>query len=166
MKSIKILPLLAAIANFQINSSVVSAFLPPSTISAAPSRSIPSAFVTSPIISPCSRPHPLSHTSSSPPRHDATRRSTHLQGVFGLGPAELVIIAIAGIIFIGPSKLLEFSKEAGSVAGQTSSGMGDEWNELKAIPEEFQKGVEEGEIDARSRKAKDMDEVGEETQVM
>jgi len=44
--------------------------------------------------------------------------------------------------------------------------MGDEWNELKAIPEEFQKGVEEGEIDARSRKAKDMDEVGEETQVM
>jgi len=31
---------------------------------------------------------------------------------------------------------------------------------LKAIPEEFQKGVEEGEIEARSRKAKVMDGVG------
>ena len=37
--------------------------------------------------------------------------------------------------------------------------MGDEWTELKAIPEEFEKGVEEGEIEARSRKAKDMEPV-------
>lgn len=68
---------------------------------------------------------------------------------------------MAGLVVIGPSKLLQFSKEAGSVAGQTATGMGDEWSELKAIPEEFQKGLEEGEIEARSRKAKVMDGVGE-----
>lgn len=67
---------------------------------------------------------------------------------------------MAGLVVIGPSKLLQFSKEAGSVAGQTATGFGDEWSELKAIPEEFQKGVEEGEIEARSRKAKVMDGVG------
>lgn len=46
------------------------------------------------------------------------------------------------------------------MAGKTGTGMGDEWSEIKAIPEEFQKGVEEGEIEARSRKAKVMDDVG------
>jgi len=78
-----------------------------------------------------------------------------LRSFFGLGPGELVIVAIAGVILIGPSKLSQLSKEAGSVAGN----MGDEWSELKAIPEEFQKGVEEGEIEARCRKAKDMESV-------
>ena len=48
------------------------------------------------------------------------------------------------------------------MAGKTASEMGSEWSELKAIPKEFQKGVEEGEIEARSRKAKVMDEVGDE----
>jgi len=76
-----------------------------------------------------------------------------LRSFFGLGPGELVIIAIAGVILVGPSKLSQLSKEAGSVAGK----MGDEWSELKAIPEEFQKGLEEGEVEARSRKAKDME---------
>ena len=83
--------------------------------------------------------------------------------VFGLGPAELTIVAVAALIVIGPSKLLEFSKEAGSVAGKTVSGvngMGEEWSEeLKAIPEEFRKGVELGEMEARSRKAKVMTNV-------
>lgn len=83
-----------------------------------------------------------------------------MHSFFGLGPAEILIVAIAGLVVIGPSKLLEFSKEAGSVAGKTASEMGEDWSELKAIPEEFQKGVEEGEIEARSRKAKDMEEVG------
>lgn len=60
---------------------------------------------------------------------------------------------------IGPSKLLQFSREAGEVASKSTSGLGDEWGELKNIPEEFQKGIEEGEIEARSRKAKVMDDV-------
>ncbi len=36
------------------------------------------------------------------------------------------------------------------------------WKELKNIPEEFQKGVEEGEIEGRSRKAKVMEKVDQE----
>lgn len=98
--------------------------------------------------------------SHQPPRRRGCA-TTRLHSFFGLGPAELVIIAIAGLIFIGPDKLLQFSKEAGSVAGKTASGLGDEWSELKNIPEEFQKGLEEGEIEARSRKAKAMKDVGE-----
>lgn len=76
-----------------------------------------------------------------------------------MGPAELILIGIAGVIVIGPSKLLEFSKEAGSMAGKSAASMGDEWSEVKKIPDEFQKGLEEGEIEARSRKAKEMKEV-------
>jgi len=38
--------------------------------------------------------------------------------------------------------------------------MGGEWGEaLNSIPEEFKKGVDEGEIEARSRKAKVMPDV-------
>ena len=85
--------------------------------------------------------------------------STQLRSLFGLGPGELVLIAVAGLIVVGPSKLLEFSREAGEVAGKSAAGLGDEWSELKAIPEEFQKGMEEGEIESRSRRAKVMDEV-------
>ena len=70
-----------------------------------------------------------------------------------------MLIAVAGLIVVGPSKLLEFSREAGEVAGKSAAGLGDEWSELKAIPEEFQKGMEEGEIESRSRRAKIMDEV-------
>jgi len=98
----------------------------------------------------------------SRPPSPPNRINTRLHSFFGFVPAELLVVAIAGLIFIGPSKLLQFSKEAGSVAGKNGSGLGDEWSNLKAIPEEFQKGAEEGEVEARSRKAKDMDEVGDE----
>jgi len=41
--------------------------------------------------------------------------------------------------------------------------MGNEWSEeLKNIPEEFRKGVEMGEMEARSRKAKVMENVEKE----
>lgn len=36
------------------------------------------------------------------------------------------------------------------------------WKELKNIPEEFQKGLEEGEIETRSKKAKVMEKVDQE----
>jgi Sec-independent protein translocase protein TatA len=88
--------------------------------------------------------------------------STRLQSFFGLGPAEIAIVALASVIVIGPTKLLNFSKEAGSIAGKTASSMGNEWSdELKNIPEEFRKGVEMGEMEARSRKAKVMENVEE-----
>lgn len=95
---------------------------------------------------------PRTIASSAPAKPSAT---PGLRSFFGLGPGELVIVAIAGVILLGPSKLSELSREAGSAVGK----MGDEWTELKAIPEEFEKGVEEGEIEARSRKAKDMEPV-------
>ena len=87
-----------------------------------------------------------------------TTTTTCLHSFFGLGPAELAIVALASLVVIGPSKLLDFSKEAGNIAGKTAAGFGEEWSdELKSIPEEFRKGVELGEIEARSRKAKVME---------
>lgn len=85
------------------------------------------------------------------------RSSTTLPSFFGLGPSELVLIAIAGVFVLGPSKLAQMSREAGNLAAN-SGGLGEEW---KKIPEEFKKGVEEGEIEARGRRAKSMDDVGE-----
>ena len=101
--------------------------------------------------------HQIIHPALSRRQITKPSSSTRLQSFFGLGPGELILIFLAGLIVIGPSKLLQFSKEAGEVAGKTAAGLGDEWSEIKSIPEEFQKGMEEGEIEARSRKAKVMD---------
>ena len=60
------------------------------------------------------------------------------------------------------------SRQAGQVAGKSKddlkdgvdglkeAGVPEEW---KAIPEEFKKGIEEGEIEARGRRAKVMKEI-------
>ena len=135
----------------------VSAFIPPPPSTyrqSISSLSSPSAYITSPITfsQQSIMHHQIIHPALS--RRQITKpSSTHLQSFFGLGPGELILIFLAGLIVIGPSKLLQFSK----VAGKTAAGLGDEWSEIKSIPEEFQKGMEEGEIEARSRKAKVMD---------
>jgi sec-independent protein translocase protein TatA len=72
-------------------------------------------------------------------------------GFFGLGAPEIIIILIAGAFVLGPQKLAELGKEAGKMS-----------SDLKDVPKEFQKGLEEGEIEARSRKAKKMEEDPEE----
>ena len=110
---------------------------------------------------PASGRHPSSRSDAITSRGRAvpSATSTRLRSFFGLGPAELVLIAVAGLIVVGPSKILEFSRDAGEVAGKSASGLGDEWSGLKAIPEEFQKGVEEGETEWKSRRAKVMDDV-------
>lgn len=64
-------------------------------------------------------------------------------GLFGLGAPEIVIILVAAAFLLGPEKLAELGKDAGKMA-----------TELKEVPKEFQKGLEEGEIEARSKKAK------------
>ncbi|KAL7516269.1 hypothetical protein ACHAWX_001303 [Stephanocyclus meneghinianus] len=69
-----------------------------------------------------------------------------LPSFFGLGPAELVLITIAGVFMLGPSKLAQMSQEVENLAAN-SSRLGEEW---KKIPEEFKKGIEEGEIEAES----------------
>ena len=142
--------------NMVINSHILSsAFIPPSTYQQpiATTFSSPINFSPPPIIST------NRHISTISNRRTIT--TTRLRSFFGLGPGELILIAIAGLLVVGPTKLLRLSKEAGEVAGKTASGLGDEWDEIKSIPEEFQMGVEEGEIDARSRKAKVMDKIND-----
>ena len=71
------------------------------------------------------------------------------QGLFGLGGLEIAVILIVVGFIIGPQKL-------GEMAGQFKGGLDDVPDELKKIPQDFMKGVEEGEINARARNAKPM----------
>eukprot|EP00557_Chaetoceros_sp_GSL56_P004756 CAMPEP_0176488858 /NCGR_PEP_ID=MMETSP0200_2-20121128/6952_1 /TAXON_ID=947934 /ORGANISM="Chaetoceros sp., Strain GSL56" /LENGTH=80 /DNA_ID=CAMNT_0017885907 /DNA_START=358 /DNA_END=600 /DNA_ORIENTATION=- len=68
---------------------------------------------------------------------------------FGLGLPEIAIILVAAAFLLGPQKIAELGRDAGKMT-----------TELKKVPEEFQKGLEEGEIEARSKRAKPMDNVG------
>mmetsp|Transcript_48887 Transcript_48887/g.72634 ORF Transcript_48887/g.72634 Transcript_48887/m.72634 type:complete len:151 (+) Transcript_48887:141-593(+) len=67
-------------------------------------------------------------------------------GLFGLGGPEIAIILIVGAFVLGPEKLASLGRDAGKMAG-----------ELKEVPKEFQKGIEEGEAEARAIKAKSME---------
>ena len=71
--------------------------------------------------------------------------------LFGLGGLEIAVILIAVFFVLGPQKLAEIGRDAGRAA-----------SDFKDIPKEFQKGLEEGEIESRSRTAKPMDSVDEE----
>lgn len=75
----------------------------------------------------------------------------HVQtmGLFGLGLPEIGIIVFAAILVLGPQKLAEMTRDAGKM----TAGLSDE---LKEIPKEFKKGLEEGEIESRARNAKPM----------
>ena len=72
---------------------------------------------------------------------------TQMMGVFGLGVGEIVIILVGIGVLLGPEKLMELAQSSGDTANEFK-------DELAKVPGEFQKGVEEGEIEARSRKAK------------
>ena len=75
------------------------------------------------------------------------RGSVQMQGLFGLGFAEIAIILVAVGFVLGPQTI---GKLARSSADQASALK----DELGRVPEEFQKGLEEGESNVRSRKAK------------
>ena len=64
-------------------------------------------------------------------------------GLFGLGAPEIGVILVAAAFLLGPDKLASLGKDAGRVAG-----------ELKEVPKEFQRGMEEGEAQAKDMKAK------------
>merc|ERR1712071_278663 len=81
-------------------------------------------------------------------RQRKSMTSVATMSLFGLGAPELAIILIAGAFLLGPQKLAELGKDAGKIAG-----------ELKDVPKEFQKGFDEGQIDAKSRVAKPADPV-------
>lgn len=61
------------------------------------------------------------------------------------------MILVAVVVLVGPQKLAE---SLGRSAGEITA-------EFEDVPKEFRSGVEEGEIEARSRSAKRMDEVGQ-----
>ena len=73
-------------------------------------------------------------------------------GLFGLGVPEIAIILVAALFVLGPEKISEMVRASGQVAGELK-------DELRDVPKEFQKGLEEGETNARSTKAKKMDPV-------
>jgi Sec-independent protein translocase protein TatA len=75
-----------------------------------------------------------------------------MMGLFGLGTGEIVLILIGIAVVLGPEKLIEMAKSSGDTANEFKE-------ELSKIPDEFKKGMEEGEIEARSRKAKPMKRV-------
>lgn len=74
--------------------------------------------------------------------------SVQTMSLFGLGVPELAVIAIAVFFVLGPTKIVEMARGAGQAA-----------SDFRDVPKEFQKGLEEGETEARSKKAKPMEEV-------
>lgn len=74
-------------------------------------------------------------------------------GLFGLGLPEIAVILAVGAFILGPEKL---GNIAGQVKGAADGGIPEEY---KKIPEEFKKGVAEGEVNAKARNAKQMDPV-------
>mmetsp|Transcript_29811 Transcript_29811/g.61324 ORF Transcript_29811/g.61324 Transcript_29811/m.61324 type:complete len:172 (+) Transcript_29811:49-564(+) len=147
-----------------------SSFVPPSSL-VFPSRPSPlspspssSSFIFGPSSSAASG-HSSSPTHRSPHQHNARSTTTKLHSFFGLGLPEIAIILVTSLFLIGPSKLISAAKDAGTAAGKAAAGfedgLGGYGEELKKIPEEFSKGLEEGEVEARSRKAKKIKPVDE-----
>jgi sec-independent protein translocase protein TatA len=76
--------------------------------------------------------------------------TVQLMSFFGLGLPEIAIILVAAAFLLGPRKIAELGRDAGKMT-----------KELKKVPEEFQKGLEEGEIEARSKRAKLMENIAD-----
>mmetsp|Transcript_23186 Transcript_23186/g.38371 ORF Transcript_23186/g.38371 Transcript_23186/m.38371 type:complete len:138 (-) Transcript_23186:143-556(-) len=113
---------------FALLLAVASAFAPPSAFVGTSRAVVPST----PMVD------------YQPPALQRQRKSVanvQTMSLFGLGPAELAIIGIAAAFLLGPQKLAELGKDAGKIAG-----------ELKEVPKEFQKGLAEGEEEAKSMK--------------
>jgi sec-independent protein translocase protein TatA len=81
--------------------------------------------------------------------------SVQTMGLFGLGLPEIALILVVAVFLLGPQKIGELVKDSGKAAGELA-------DELKNVPDEFKKGLEEGETEARSRKAKTIKPVSKE----
>jgi Sec-independent protein translocase protein TatA len=73
--------------------------------------------------------------------------SIQTMGIFGLGLPEIGIILVAVAFVLGPQTLGKLAKSSATLANEYKE-------ELSRVPDEFKKGLEEGETDARARKAK------------
>ena len=73
--------------------------------------------------------------------------SVQLHGIFGLGLGEIAVILVVVGFVLGPQNL-------GRLAASSTKRANALKDELQRVPEEFQKGMEEGESTARARKAR------------
>lgn len=62
-----------------------------------------------------------------------SHRSKPLKDLLGLGPAEIAITLVVGLVLFGPETLKSLSKDVGRAAA-----------ELKEIPKTFKEGMDEG----------------------
>ena len=85
----------------------------------------------------------IQHQHNSLQRQRKSVASIQTMGLFGLGAPEIGVILVAAAFLLGPDKLASLGKDAGKIAG-----------ELKEVPKEFQRGMEEGEAQAKALKAK------------
>ena len=69
------------------------------------------------------------------------RNAAPQMGLFGLGTPELVVIAAAALLVLGPEQVKKLAKDVGKVSA-----------ELKQVPEEFNKGMEVGALEAEKKK--------------
>ena len=71
----------------------------------------------------------------SPPRYSPMNPNNRqpLKDILGLGPAEIAITLVVGLVLFGPETLKSLSKDVGKAAA-----------ELKEIPKTFKEGMEEG----------------------
>ena len=74
------------------------------------------------------------HVANQPSLHSAQR------GLFGLGGPEVAIIAVAAAFLLGPSKLAEFSKDLGKVAGELKDVLEEMMTKPKAVRSEHEEG--------------------------
>jgi len=73
-------------------------------------------------------------------------------GLFGLGLPEVAVVLVAVAFVVGPETLGKMLRGSGEKASEFKE-------ELKKVPIEFQKGLEEGEVNAKSRTAKQMEKI-------
>uniref|UniRef100_A0A7S2XUZ2 Uncharacterized protein n=1 Tax=Fibrocapsa japonica TaxID=94617 RepID=A0A7S2XUZ2_9STRA len=81
-------------------------------------------------------------------------RSSIQMGLFGLGAPEIAVCVIVAALVLGPDKLISSARDVGKMAG-----------ELKEVPKEFQKGLEEGKEAARLEMAQIKEEATAEKKV-
>ena len=104
-----------------------------------PSARVPSLGAVAASSSPS--PLPLVATRPTTPLVAPHRSSALQMGLFGLGTPELAIIAVVGLVVLGPDQLKKLAKDVGKVSA-----------ELKQVPEEFNKGMEIGQEELEKKK--------------
>ena len=73
------------------------------------------------------------------------QRKKPLHDLLGLGPAEIAVTLVVGLVLFGPETLKSLSKDVGKAAA-----------ELKEIPKTFKEGMEEGAESAQVAKMKEI----------